>query len=60
MARYEARYGREYSHFPEVYAIQLNDTHPTVAMPELLRLFMEKGELSYEDLTVGIIMKQTE
>lgn len=49
MARYEARYGREYSHFPEVYAVQLNDTHPTVAIPELLRLFMERGELSYEE-----------
>ena len=49
IARYEAQYGKEYSHFPEAYAIQLNDTHPTVAIPELLRIFMEEGALSYDE-----------
>ena len=35
--------------FAETHAIQLNDTHPTVAIPELIRLLSEGGELSFEE-----------
>lgn len=35
--------------FAETHAIQLNDTHPTVAIPELIRLLTEGGELSFEE-----------
>lgn len=45
---YNARYGRDYSHFAESYAIQLNDTHPTLSIPELIRLLMRDG-VSFED-----------
>ena len=37
---YRGRYGRDYSHFAECWAVQLNDTHPTLAIPELIRLLM--------------------
>ena len=45
---YKARFGSDYSHFAEQYAIQLNDTHPTLSIPELIRLLLEEG-VSFED-----------
>jgi len=29
--------------FPEFYAVQLNDTHPAMSIPELIRLMMNEG-----------------
>ena len=29
--------------FPELYAVQLNDTHPAMSIPELIRLMMQEG-----------------
>ncbi len=37
---YRERWGKDYAHFSEMYAAQLNDTHPTLAIPELIRLLM--------------------
>jgi len=34
---------------PEHAAIQLNDTHPAVAVPELMRLLVDQYEMSWED-----------
>ena len=36
-------------HFAEKNIFQLNDTHPTVAIPELMRIIMDDYELSWED-----------
>ena len=44
---YKEKYGNDFSHFSEEYAIQLNDTHPTVAIPEFIRLMMEKENMSF-------------
>ena len=40
---YEKRHGRDYSHFAEENAIQLNDTHPAFAVPELIRALKARG-----------------
>lgn len=43
LKRYKAKYGNDFSHFADEYAIQLNDTHPVVAIPELMRLLCKEG-----------------
>lgn len=43
LRRYKAKYGSRYARLPEFCAIQLNDTHPVVAIPELIRLLCEDG-----------------
>lgn len=45
--RYKAKFGDDFSHFSSEYAIQLNDTHPVVSIPELIRLFMENEGMSF-------------
>ena len=46
--RYRQVYGNDYTRFHEVYAIQLNDTHPVVSVPECVRLLMEEGGLPFD------------
>ena len=41
-------YGNDLSHFHEHYAVQLNDTHPAMSIPELIRLLMNEG-MSFEE-----------
>ncbi len=45
--RYKAKNGNDFNDFSKEYAIQLNDTHPVVAIPETLRLLMKEG-LSFQ------------
>ena len=43
LRRYRLRHGSDYSFFAKENAAQLNDTHPTMAIPELIRLLGEDG-----------------
>lgn len=44
---YKTKYNDNFAHFSSEYAIQLNDTHPVVAIPELIRLLMEKEGVTF-------------
>ncbi len=39
----------DWSRFPDFCAIQLNDTHPAIAVAELMRLFIDEEELEWND-----------
>lgn len=44
---YRRRFGEDFTHFSSEYAIQLNDTHPVVAIPELIRILMQEQGLTF-------------
>ncbi|CAI9106908.1 OLC1v1006155C1 [Oldenlandia corymbosa var. corymbosa] len=47
--RNEGNRAVEWSDFPTKVAVQLNDTHPTLAIPELMRLLMDEEGLGWDD-----------
>lgn len=40
----------DFSLLPEKVAIQLNDTHPSLAIPELMRILVDEEGLSWEQV----------
>ncbi|MBQ9169027.1 MAG: glycogen/starch/alpha-glucan phosphorylase, partial [Oscillospiraceae bacterium] len=40
---FKAAHGNDLSQFADFYAVQLNDTHPAMSIPELIRLLMLEG-----------------
>ena len=40
---YKSAHGSDLTHFADYYAVQLNDTHPAMSIPELIRLLMKEG-----------------
>ena len=45
---FKIAHGDDLSRFAEFYAVQLNDTHPAMSIPELIRLPMAEG-MSFDD-----------
>ena len=49
----------KWSEFPTKVAVQMNDTHPTLAIPELMRLLLDAEGLGWDeawDVTTRCIM----
>ena len=40
---FKTTHGSDLTRFPEFFAVQLNDTHPAMSIPELIRLLMREG-----------------
>ena len=43
LRNYKRAHGTDLTHFSDFYAVQLNDTHPAMSIPELIRLLMLEG-----------------
>ena len=46
--RWVLQHGNDFSRFAELNCFQLNDTHPSCAVPELMRLLLDEHGLSWE------------
>ena len=47
MRRYKVAHG-DFSQFPDKVAIQLNDTHPAIAIAELMRILIDEERLGWD------------
>ncbi|MCR5822875.1 MAG: glycogen/starch/alpha-glucan phosphorylase [Lachnospiraceae bacterium] len=45
---FKRSFGNNFKKFPQEYAIQLNDTHPVVAIPEFIRILVEEEGLTFK------------
>ena len=46
--KYKISHGKHFEKFPEFVAVQLNDTHPVVAIPELIRILVDEEHVSFK------------
>ncbi|MEG2813786.1 MAG: glycogen/starch/alpha-glucan phosphorylase, partial [Oscillospiraceae bacterium] len=46
--KFKKLYGNDFSKFPEYNAVQLNDTHPTVAIPEFIRILVNEENIDFD------------
>ena len=49
MANWVAHHGADFTHFSEKNCFQLNDTHPSIAVAELMRLLMDNHGLGWNE-----------
>lgn len=48
VARFKSAQGTNFEQFPKYVAIQLNDTHPVVGIPELMRIFIDEEGMRFD------------
>ena len=53
LKRFKAVHGNDFSRLPDFVTIQLNDTHPVISIPELIRLLEEEGVKFFEALAIA-------
>lgn len=56
LRKFKKIHGRDFDKFAKFTAIQLNDTHPVIAIPELMRLLLDVEGVSWEKAW-GIVEK---
>ena len=56
VARFKAKHGDNWQLLPEKAVFQMNDTHPTIAVAELMRLLIDEQSLDW-DTAWGITQK---
>ncbi|MBR3792076.1 MAG: glycogen/starch/alpha-glucan phosphorylase, partial [Clostridia bacterium] len=49
LKEFETRYGYDWKRLPEKAAIHINDTHPTLAIPELMRILLDDKGLGWDE-----------
>lgn len=47
--RYKRAHGDDWSRFTDQVVIQLNDTHPAIAIPELMRILVDRAEMDWDE-----------
>ncbi|MGI6546071.1 MAG: glycogen/starch/alpha-glucan phosphorylase [Fastidiosipilaceae bacterium] len=47
--KYKERHGSDFSKFSKLHCFQLNDTHPVVGIPELMRILLDENNLSWDE-----------
>lgn len=47
--KYKKIHGKDFSKFADFVTIQLNDTHPVISIPELIRLLTENEGVNFDD-----------
>lgn len=49
LSKYKQKFGTVTEKFAEMNAVQLNDTHPTLAIPELIRILVDEEQVEFGD-----------
>lgn len=49
MNKFVQKFGTDFSLLPEKYAFQLNDTHPSIAVAELMRLLVDEYNVAWDE-----------